>query len=142
MVAFTFNAQQFTPRYGGGGEQLRPAPALQRGGQFPAKIDRVAGSASGFGPEALSSLEKKIARDPSRFELLLGGRAGVGGTWLYNTYPGCACDVPSHLYSFSFAPNPDWSETYSPQPEIHRYLRRTAEDNRAPDRRQVGVSRS
>jgi cation diffusion facilitator CzcD-associated flavoprotein CzcO len=51
----------------------------------------------------------------------------VGGTWHYNTYPGCACDVPSHLYSFSFAPNPDWSQTYSPQPEIREYLRRTAD---------------
>src|ERR687890_2166428 len=54
--------------------------------------------------------------------------AGVGGTWHYNTYPGCACDVPSHLYSFSFAPNPDWSRTYSRQPEIRAYLRRVAED--------------
>src|SRR6059058_546931 len=52
----------------------------------------------------------------------------VGGTWHYNTYPGCACDVPSHLYSFSFAPNPDWSETYSKQPEIGAYLRRCADD--------------
>jgi cation diffusion facilitator CzcD-associated flavoprotein CzcO len=52
----------------------------------------------------------------------------VGGTWQANTYPGCACDVPSHLYSFSFAPNPDWSETYSAQPEIHAYLRRCARD--------------
>jgi cation diffusion facilitator CzcD-associated flavoprotein CzcO len=46
----------------------------------------------------------------------------VGGTWWFNTYPGCACDVPSHLYSFSFAPNPEWSQTYSPQPEIRDYL--------------------
>jgi cation diffusion facilitator CzcD-associated flavoprotein CzcO len=52
----------------------------------------------------------------------------VGGTWHYNTYPGCACDVPSHLYSFSFAPNPDWSQTYSPQGEIWDYLRRCADD--------------
>jgi cation diffusion facilitator CzcD-associated flavoprotein CzcO len=51
----------------------------------------------------------------------------VGGTWHYNTYPGCACDVPSHLYSFSFAPNPDWTRTYSPQPEIRDYLRRCAD---------------
>ena len=50
----------------------------------------------------------------------------VGGTWWANTYPGCTCDVPSHLYSFSFAPNPDWSRTYSPQPEIRAYLRRCA----------------
>jgi cation diffusion facilitator CzcD-associated flavoprotein CzcO len=47
----------------------------------------------------------------------------VGGTWWANTYPGCACDVPSHLYSFSFALNPDWSQTYSTQPEIRDYLR-------------------
>jgi cation diffusion facilitator CzcD-associated flavoprotein CzcO len=53
---------------------------------------------------------------------------GVGGTWHLNTYPGCACDVPSHLYSFSFAPNPDWSRTYSRQPEIREYLRRVVED--------------
>jgi cation diffusion facilitator CzcD-associated flavoprotein CzcO len=51
----------------------------------------------------------------------------VGGTWHYNTYPGCACDVPSHLYSFSFAPNPEWSETYSKQPEIREYLRGCAD---------------
>jgi cation diffusion facilitator CzcD-associated flavoprotein CzcO len=53
----------------------------------------------------------------------------VGGTWHYNTYPGCACDVPSHLYSFSFAPNPGWSETYSRQPEIRDYLRRVADEH-------------
>src|SRR3954471_12966906 len=53
---------------------------------------------------------------------------GVGGTWHDNTYPGCACDVPSHLYSFSFAPNPDWTRTYSRQPEIRAYLERVAAD--------------
>src|SRR5919205_609223 len=52
----------------------------------------------------------------------------VGGTWHFNTYPGCACDVPSHLYSFSFAPNPDWSRTYSRQPEIRAYLERCTDD--------------
>ncbi len=46
----------------------------------------------------------------------------VGGTWRDNTYPGCACDVPSHLYSFSFELNPRWSRTYSPQEEIQDYL--------------------
>jgi len=46
----------------------------------------------------------------------------VGGTWRDNHYPGCACDVQSHLYSFSFAPNPDWSRMFSTQPEIRRYL--------------------
>jgi cation diffusion facilitator CzcD-associated flavoprotein CzcO len=52
----------------------------------------------------------------------------VGGTWRDNSYPGCACDVQSHLYSFSFAPNPDWTRSYSPQPEIWDYLRRCARD--------------
>jgi cation diffusion facilitator CzcD-associated flavoprotein CzcO len=47
----------------------------------------------------------------------------VGGTWRDNSYPGCACDVPSHLYSFSFAPNPEWTSTFSPQQEIWDYLR-------------------
>src|ERR671916_813852 len=51
----------------------------------------------------------------------------VGGTWRDNTYPGCACDVPSHLYSWSFELNPDWSRTYSRQPEIREYIRRSAE---------------
>jgi cation diffusion facilitator CzcD-associated flavoprotein CzcO len=52
----------------------------------------------------------------------------LGGTWQVNTYPGCGCDVPSHLYSFSFAPKPDWSRTYSLQPEIREYLRDCAEE--------------
>ncbi len=51
-----------------------------------------------------------------------------GGTWRDNSYPGCACDVQSSLYSFSFAPNPDWSRSYSPQPEIWAYLRKCARD--------------
>ncbi|HYH59137.1 MAG TPA: NAD(P)/FAD-dependent oxidoreductase [Thermoleophilaceae bacterium] len=53
---------------------------------------------------------------------------GVGGTWWANTYPGCQCDVASHLYSLSFAPNPNWTRTYSMQPEIQAYLQRTAEE--------------
>lgn len=51
----------------------------------------------------------------------------VGGTWRDNTYPGCACDVKSDLYSFSFAPNPDWSHRYARQPEILAYLRGVAD---------------
>src|SRR5215471_13035098 len=52
---------------------------------------------------------------------------GVGGTWRDNTYPGAACDVPSHLYSFSFELNPWWSRTYATQPEILAYLERCAD---------------
>src|SRR3954447_15811819 len=53
----------------------------------------------------------------------------VGGTWRDNQYPGCQCDVPSHLYSLSFAPNPEWTRTFSFQPEIWDYLRRVARDH-------------
>ncbi|MFC1412586.1 flavin-containing monooxygenase [Streptacidiphilus sp. N1-12] len=61
-------------------------------------------------------------------DFLVLERAGsVGGTWRDNSYPGCACDVPSHLYSFSFAPNPDWPRTFSGQPEIRAYLERIAD---------------
>jgi len=51
----------------------------------------------------------------------------IGGTWRDNAYPGAACDVPSHLYSFSFEPKPDWSRAYSPQQEIQSYLRHCVE---------------
>jgi cation diffusion facilitator CzcD-associated flavoprotein CzcO len=52
---------------------------------------------------------------------------GVGGTWRDNTYPGCSCDVPSHLYSFSFAPKTDWSRRFAEQPEILGYAQRCVE---------------
>ena len=52
----------------------------------------------------------------------------LGGTWRENTYPGLGCDVPSHLYSYSFALNPEWSQTYAPGPEICAYLDRVALD--------------
>jgi cation diffusion facilitator CzcD-associated flavoprotein CzcO len=51
----------------------------------------------------------------------------LGGTWRDNSYPGCACDVPSHLYSFSFAPNPNWSHIFARQAEILEYLRDCAD---------------
>lgn len=60
--------------------------------------------------------------------MILERASDVGGTWRDNSYPGCACDVESHLYSFSFAPNPEWSRLFSPQPEIFAYLRKCAED--------------
>ena len=64
----------------------------------------------------------------------------VGGTWRANTYPGAACDVPSQLYSFSFAPNPDWSMSFSPQPEIQAYLRRVAAESGTLDRFHFGTT--
>jgi cation diffusion facilitator CzcD-associated flavoprotein CzcO len=60
--------------------------------------------------------------------LILEQEQGIGGTWRANTYPGAACDVESILYSFSFAPNPRWTETYACQAEILAYMQRTAQE--------------
>ncbi|MEZ4383759.1 MAG: NAD(P)/FAD-dependent oxidoreductase [Nannocystaceae bacterium] len=59
--------------------------------------------------------------------VILEASDGVGGTWRANTYPGCACDVPSHLYSYSFAPRSDWSRKYGPQGEILDYIEACAD---------------
>ncbi len=80
---------------------------------------------SGFSGLAMAARLKRAGNED--FVILERARE-VGGTWRENTYPGCRCDVPSHVYSFSFAPNPDWSESFSPQREIFEYLRRVAED--------------
>ena len=62
----------------------------------------------------------------------------VGGTWRENTYPGVGCDVPSHLYSYSFAPNPDWSHRFSPGDEIQAYFERVARENGVEERVRFG----
>ncbi len=71
----------------------------------------------------------RLRQDGIEDFVLLERAAELGGTWRDNTYPGCACDIRSNLYSFSFAPNPDWSRTYSTQPEIWEYLRRVAREH-------------
>ena len=85
---------------------------------------RVAIAGSGFG-----GLGTAIRLAQSGFQdfVVLERSSDVGGVWRDNTYPGCACDVESHLYSFSFARNPGWTRTFSPQHEIWSYLRACAE---------------
>jgi cation diffusion facilitator CzcD-associated flavoprotein CzcO len=90
---------------------------------------------AGFGGLGMAIRMKRTGMDD--FVVLERG-ADVGGTWHYNTYPGCQCDIPSHLYSFSFAPNPDWSRTYPTQPEIWRYLRDCAERFEVMDHIRLG----
>ena len=58
----------------------------------------------------------------------------VGGTWRENRYPGLTCDVPAHAYTYSFAPNPEWTQFFSPGPEIQHYFERIADDYRLRDR--------
>src|SRR5437764_10084825 len=94
------------------------------GEPLPPRVD-VAIVGSGFSGLGMAIRLLQEGRDDF---IVLERGPDIGGTWHFNTYPGCACDVPSHLYSFSFAPNPDWSETYSRQPEIGAYLRRCADD--------------
>lgn len=64
---------------------------------------------------------------------------GVGGTWWVNRYPGCACDVPSRLYSLSFAPNPDWTRHFAPRAEIQAYLERLVAEHELEPRLQTGT---
>ena len=81
---------------------------------------RVAVVGAGFGGLGAAIRLRQEGID----DFLVFERAGdIGGTWWDNSYPGCVCDVPSHLYSFSFAPNPGWSRSFSAQPEIWAYLR-------------------
>jgi cation diffusion facilitator CzcD-associated flavoprotein CzcO len=63
----------------------------------------------------------------------------VGGVWNNNTYPGAACDIPSHLYEFSFAPNPRWSRRYAPQAEIQEYLEDVVRRYAVGDRIRTGT---
>ncbi|MDG3015644.1 NAD(P)/FAD-dependent oxidoreductase [Speluncibacter jeojiensis] len=63
----------------------------------------------------------------------------IGGTWRANDYPGCACDVPSGLYSYSFAANPEWSRLFAEQPEIRDYIQRTAAAHDVPRHLRFGV---
>jgi cation diffusion facilitator CzcD-associated flavoprotein CzcO len=76
----------------------------------------VGGGFGGVG--AITMLHRAGYHDVTVFER--GER--IGGVWHHNTYPGAACDVPSHLYEFSFAPNPRWSRRFAPQAEIQAYL--------------------
>ncbi|MFQ6392001.1 flavin-containing monooxygenase [Nocardia sp. KC 131] len=66
--------------------------------------------------------------------LVLERGSDVGGTWRDNTYPGAACDVPSHLYSYSFALNPDWTRSFSKQGEIQQYIQGVAAKYKVRDK--------
>jgi cation diffusion facilitator CzcD-associated flavoprotein CzcO len=98
-------------------------PAVRSGQPSDQSRVRVAIVGAGFSGLGLAiRLKQRGMRD----FVVLERSGDVGGTWRDNTYPGCACDVPSHLYSFSFAPNPNWTRTFSPQQEILDYLRACA----------------
>jgi cation diffusion facilitator CzcD-associated flavoprotein CzcO len=91
----------------------------------------------GTGFAGLGSAIRLKQRGENDF-VLLERADRLGGTWRDNSYPGCACDVPSHLYSFSFALNPDWTQLCSPQSEIQDYLQRVAEEHDIPSHIRFG----
>ena len=79
---------------------------------------------SGFSGLGMAIKLKELGMDDY---IVIERHGHVGGTWYANKYPGCACDVPSNLYSFSFEPNPNWSYFFSRQPEIGEYLEHCAD---------------
>jgi cation diffusion facilitator CzcD-associated flavoprotein CzcO len=90
---------------------------------LPSEV-RVAVVGSGFSGLGMAV---GLLQDDERNFVILEQADDIGGTWRDNVYPGCACDVPSHMYSFSFAPNPDWSRSFATQPEIWAYQQRVVE---------------
>ncbi|MFW6300253.1 MAG: flavin-containing monooxygenase [Oceanicaulis sp.] len=102
----------------------RPEPGFgKRHGELPAEVS-VAVIGAGFAGLAMGH---RLKEEGVEHFVILDRADGVGGVWRCNTYPGAACDVPSHLYSFSFFLNPDWSRKFSPQAEILAYLERAAD---------------
>jgi cation diffusion facilitator CzcD-associated flavoprotein CzcO len=92
----------------------------------PAEHHRIAVIGAGFSGIGLAVRLREAGIEDF---VMLERADDLGGTWRDNTYPGCRCDVPSRLYSYSFAPNPDWSEAFSGYQEIWDYLRRVAEQH-------------
>ncbi|QZA09647.1 NAD(P)/FAD-dependent oxidoreductase [Mycolicibacter heraklionensis] len=98
-----------------------------RGRGVRPKPDKPTVAVIGAGPGGIAMGTALAAGD---YEFAIFDRNdGFGGTWRKNTYPGAACDVPSHFYSFSFALNPWWSKTFANQPEILAYLEAVADDH-------------
>jgi cation diffusion facilitator CzcD-associated flavoprotein CzcO len=87
-------------------------------------VHEVAIVGAGFGGLGMAIRLKQEGIDDF---VLIERESDVGGTWWSNSYPGAQCDIPSNLYSFSFAPNPNWSRAYPLRDEIHDYLRDCAE---------------
>ena len=90
----------------------------------PMNVVKIAIIGAGF-----SGLGAAVKLQQNGFDdfVILDRGSNFGGTWRDNTYPGAACDVPSHLYSYSFALNPSWSRSFSQQPEIHKYINGVAD---------------
>lgn len=110
---------------------VRAAPGGRPAAGTPTSTGQVLIIGSGFsGLGVAAMLDRAGVRD----WLVLERADDVGGTWRDNTYPGCACDIPSPLYSYSHAQNPSWNTLFAAQPEILDYLRRFADSRQIRSR--------
>jgi cation diffusion facilitator CzcD-associated flavoprotein CzcO len=115
---------------------MRSAPSPNGGDGRTGRTPSIAVVGGGFGGVgAVVMLQRAGYDDVTVFER--GER--VGGVWHHNTYPGAACDIPSHLYEFSFEPNPHWSRRFAPQAEIQAYLEDVARRHGVLDRIRTGT---
>ncbi len=105
-------------------EQARQRQRKRPNGSASGLTARIGILGSGFSGLGMAI---RLKLDGCEDFVVLEKAADLGGTWRENTYPGAACDVPSHLYCYSFEPNPDWSRLFAPQAEILAYLRRCAD---------------
>ncbi len=103
---------------------------------MPAERCEVAILGAGLGGLGLAARLKAAGRDAF---VVFEQADRIGGTWRDNTYPGCACDIPSHLYWFSFDLQPDWSRLFPSQPEILREIERFVERHALADRIRLGT---
>ena len=92
---------------------------------------------AGFGGIGMGIALKKAGYNDF---VILDKAHDLGGTWRDNQYPGCACDVPSPLYSYSFELNPDWTHLFAPQQEIWDYLRNCARKYRLDEHIRYGTA--
>lgn len=104
------------------GRARRPAPLPAP--PSDARVVSIAIIGSGFSGLGMAI---RLKQEGEHDFVVLEKEDDIGGTWYVNNYPGCACDVQSHLYSFSFAQNPEWSRMFASQPEILAYLRACAD---------------
>ncbi|MBW2316898.1 MAG: NAD(P)/FAD-dependent oxidoreductase, partial [Deltaproteobacteria bacterium] len=112
---------------------LHPPPSSQAGAQRPDLRFIIIGA-------GMSGILSAIKLQEAGFDdhVIYEKAARLGGTWRENSYAGIACDVPSHFYSYSFAPNPDWSHRFSPGAEIQAYFEETARRFGVDDRIEYG----
>jgi len=87
---------------------------------------RIICMGTGFSGVYMSILHENVMKNNNVEYVCYEKNSDIGGTWFENRYPGCRCDKPSHEYSFTFEPKPDWKEYYAKAEDIHTYIKQVA----------------